>query len=180
MKKFTAGLFALLLICLSSSLWATDSVDELLSLNARYEKTFAMPLEAAVAQEAALKSQEAVLVDQILAQPADLSKLVSCSSQLYASVLQRLIQRLQFRIAQEDRKEYRDSLQALQKSAETTVRGKKKVASIGGCEVNLRDGEWRESPDGRQYWVSNEYPDIVLTPAEYRKYAASAVIVEED
>jgi hypothetical protein len=88
---------------------------------------------------------------------------------------------LQFEINQEKRNDLKHFLDEYQKTWEdesSWVKGKKKIAYIYGYEVNLRDGEWRHTPDGKRFWVSNEYPEIILSPAEYRRYSQSATVVE--
>jgi hypothetical protein len=90
--------------------------------------------------------------------------------------------RVQFKIAYEGRDDLKPVLEMLKRTIQerpAVERGKKKIANIGGREVDLYDGEWRTAPDGRQFWVSNEYGDIVLSPAEFRRYSATAVIVND-
>ncbi len=72
-----------------------------------------------------------------------------------------------------------EALVIAQKADPNDERGKKKIAMIYGRPVDMRDGEWHETPDGKRYWTSNESPDIVLSPAKYRRYLATASEVEE-
>lgn len=154
-------------------------VEDLLSISATYELTLLQPLTDAVSEELKLSEQEARLMEQILASPAETQKLAEKANLLNGGVFRRLLSRVQFKINHESRTELQSMLTKLNGLSEHMLRGKKKIAYIAGREVNLLDGEWRETPDGRQYWVSNEYPEIILSPAEYRKYSATAVVVQD-
>lgn len=154
-------------------------VDDLLVVSTTYEMTMIQPLADAAAEEMKLGDQEAKLTEQILASEQETSKLAEKAGLLNQGMVRRLVTKVQFKINHENRTDLQGVLKTLSGMSEQMMRGKKKIAYIAGREVNLMDGEWRESPDGRQYWVSNEYPEIILSPAAYRKYAATAVTVED-
>ncbi len=179
MNNSVKSLVLLLFISLCTLPTYAGPVDELLSISATYEMTLMQPLSEAVGEELKLNEQEARLTEQILADEKETEMLVKKAGLLNQGVVRRLLSRVQFKINHENRDELKSVMTALSGMSEQMMRGKKKIAYIAGREVNLLDGEWRETPDGRQYWVSNEYPEIILSPAEYRKYAATAVIVTD-
>ena len=98
-----------------------------------------------------------------------------------SDILGRFYDRVRFEIAHENRSDLSYLLEAWhgEDGLPMPDRSKKKIAMIYGSEVNLLDGEWRKASDGRRFWVSNEYPDIVLSAAEYKKYLNSATTVED-
>ena len=172
---------ALFLLSMSVAAAHADSlVKDFESLSQEYHRTSAMDLSQAVPLERSLKNVEDDLIERLLKSKQALHDLSRRASSLEAGLLSRLVKRLQFEVVQEGRAELKPMLTTFwsaYKQAPTIDRGKKKIAFISGCEVNLLDGEWNYAPDGRRYWTSNEYPDIVLTAAEYRRYSANAQIV---
>ncbi|HNV69948.1 MAG TPA: hypothetical protein PKO06_09635 [Candidatus Ozemobacteraceae bacterium] len=179
MNNTVKSLVLLLFLSLIALPAFSSPVDELLSISATYELTVLQPLPEAVTEELKLSEQESKLTEQILADQQETEKLTKKANLLSQGMIRRLLNRVQFKINHENRVELKGVMTALSGMSEQMMRGKKKIAYIAGREVNLLDGEWREAPDGRQYWVSNEYPEIILSPAEYRKYAATAVIVTD-
>ncbi|MBI3038387.1 hypothetical protein HYY75_04935 [bacterium] len=157
-----------------------DLATELLSLSNTYEKNFL--LEPNQSRENDLLVYEESLFNSVLTSQDGLPGLSEVATRLETGLLNRLINRIQFKVVQESRNDLNGTLDSLRKafsSRSEGIKGKKKIANIGGREVDLLDGEWNTAPDGKRFWVSNEYPEIVLTPAEYRRYLATAVVVDE-
>jgi|GEM_PF-1292712 len=165
-----------------STSYGGDISEEFYALGKAYERSSGLDIEQASRDDGLLMQKENILTNKILASEKDLLKLCERASQIEVGLLERLIKRIQFQVTQENKEALTPTLRILKTTYNNgikVVRGKKKIAQIGGQEVNLLDGEWNETPDGKRYWVSNEYPDIILTPAEYRRYMATAVTVEE-
>lgn len=159
--------------------------DDFLALDPAYEQNMQLDLPQGVIQDAVLQTKEAALTEQLIAAPEELGKVVAQASKLETGLLNRLTSRVQFKVTQEHLTSLEGSLSALRvalddrNSPSSSLRGKKRIASIGGREVDLLDGEWRSTADGRQFWVSNEYSDIILTAADYRRYWAHSSSVED-
>lgn len=183
MKQRAFGVLLLLVVLVSaSSAFAVSLTEEFLALGASYEKNVSLDLPEGVSNELSLREREALLVEKLLGSPDELASVSTQVASLEAGMLSRLADRVQFKIALEGREDLKPVLGMLQRTLQGSSmaeRGKKKIANIGGREVDLYDGEWRTAPDGRQFWVSNEYGDIVLSPAEFHRYSASAVVVND-
>lgn len=174
------SLLVVIVLVAASSAWC-DPVDELMQIDSQLVKLAQSELEQAAEAESFLKEKELQLFDNLLSSKEAVEKFVKLGDKFESGLEKRFVSRLKFAINQEDRielKAYLDDWTSTWGDG-ATVRGKKKIAYIYGNEVNLLDGEWRQTPDGKRFWVSNEYPGVVLTPAEYRRYAQTAVVVEE-
>lgn len=159
--------------------------DDFLALGSAYEQNMNLEFTQAVIQDVVLQTKEAALTEQLLASPEELTRVVNQVSKIETDLLGRLTSRIQFKVTQENQSNLEGALKALRsalddrKSPSSIVRTKKRIANIGGRQVDLLDGEWRSTADGRQFWVSNEYSDIVLTAADYRRYWATSSSVDE-
>lgn len=124
---------------------------------------------------------ESELFTSLLASRPDMLRFIDTAEVSDSDILARFYDRVRFEIAHENRSDLNYLLEAWHGEDNLPMpdRSKKKIAMIYGSEVNLLDGEWRKASDGRRFWVSNEYPDIVLSAAEYKKYLNSATTVED-
>ncbi len=182
MKNVIAFAIILLFTAVSIGPAMAGTAEDFLALGRQYELDALSPVNQSSDRELSLNSREQELTNRLLASEEELAKVAARAGELELGLLARLIARVQFEITQEGRTSLQPSLKALMASFQSLggdLRGKKKIANIYGNEVNLLDGEWNTTPDGRRYWTSNEYPDIILTPADYRRYMATAVTVED-
>lgn len=182
MKNAIFSVAAILLFVILATPALAGVAEEFLSLSREYELNNLASLHDRLGQGLTLNTRETELTDRLLASEDELSKVVAQADRLELGLLTRLISRIQFEVIQEGRTSLQSSLSRLRSTLQTQTiddRGKKKIANIYGREVDLLDGEWKTAPDGRRYWVSNEYPDIILSSADYRRYLATAVTVED-
>ncbi|MBF0546895.1 MAG: hypothetical protein HQM08_20815 [Candidatus Riflebacteria bacterium] len=173
--KYLSVLIMIFGIC---SFLEASVADEFLALGTDYSKTHALQLSESVRQEKILLEKENFLSEKLLSSSEEIELLTKNSKAIEKGMLQRLIQRVAFKVNLEKRSDLAGCLSSLQiasKINKNDLRDRKKIANIGGRQVDLLDGEWNTTPDGKQYWVSNEYSDIILSAAEYRRYAATAV-----
>lgn len=167
---------------LAAAAFAGGLADEFIGLGRAYERSLITDLESGIRSEINLRVREADLTNKLLANEAELNLVAARAAEIEAGMRARLIGRIQFEISQEGHADLSGALEALQIAQDDgpgIERGKKKIATIYGRRVDMRDGEWHLTPDGKRYWTSNEYPDIVLSPAEYRRYLSNASEVEE-
>jgi hypothetical protein len=158
-----------------------DPVEELLEIDQKLVALRNSPDTDSLQLEGKLKIREAKAFRELFHSKDALEKFVNKADDFSPALVKRFVGHLQFEINQEKRNDLKHFLDEYQKTWEdesSWVKGKKKIAYIYGYEVNLRDGEWRHTPDGKRFWVSNEYPEIILSPAEYRRYSQSATVVE--
>ncbi len=166
--------------CLSGMAYG-DNISELLEIDRELVKIAGQDVADTATRESELRARENSLFSSVINSSEDIEKLVSALASTGSGLDERFKSRLRFEVGQEHRKDLQillDKWQGMNEGSSAYVRGKK-IAYIYGCEVNLRDGQWHTAPDGRRFWVSNEYPDIVLSPAEYKRYLASAVDVDD-
>ena len=129
-----------------------------------------------------LRVRESAMFEQLLESKEDSQRFATTVGDSHSSLFARFIARIRFEISHEKRSELNFLIENQNNPFEgesATVRDNKKVVFIYGCEVNLLDGEWRNAPDGRRFWISNEYPDIVLSPAEYRRHFKNASSIDD-
>ncbi|RCK80982.1 MAG: hypothetical protein OZSIB_2359 [Candidatus Ozemobacter sibiricus] len=182
MKNAIFSVAAILLFVILATPALAGVAEEFMSLSREYELNILASLHDSLDQGLTLNAREKALTDRLLASEDELSKVVAQADRLELGLLTRLISRIQFEVIQEGRtslQPYLSSLRSTLQSQTIDDRVKKKIANIYGREVDLLDGEWKTAPDGRRYWVSNEYPDIILSSADYRRYLATAVTVED-
>ncbi|HOY69099.1 MAG TPA: hypothetical protein PLP29_19660 [Candidatus Ozemobacteraceae bacterium] len=175
-------LLVVVLLPLASAAFAGPVADEFIGLGRAYERAVITDFESGIGNEITLRLRESELLKKLLADEAELALVAARAAEIETGLRARLIDRVRFELAQEGRTSLSGVLEALvtaQKADPNDERGKKKIAMIYGRPVDMRDGEWHETPDGKRYWTSNEYPEIVLSPAEYRRYLATASEVEE-
>lgn len=169
-------LLVVVLLPLASAAFAGSLADEFIGLGRVYERELITDLESGIRSEINVRVREADLTNRLLADETELNLVAARAAELESGMRARLIGRLQFEISQEGRASLNGVLQlflAAHGDDASVARGKK-IAIIYGREVDMRDGEWHETPEGKRYWTSNEYPDIVLSPAEYRRYLSTA------
>ncbi|MBF0409738.1 MAG: hypothetical protein HQM10_20525 [Candidatus Riflebacteria bacterium] len=157
-------------------------VEDFISLSRVYESASFDHSLNNVKVEKELLDKENKCSEMLLASADNIALLFQKTAYIEKSLLNRLAQRITFKITLEGRSDLMASLTLTRERLSNyrpDVRTKKKIANIGGRQVDLYDGEWNTAPDGRQYWVSNEYSDIILSAAEYRRYAATAVVVDD-
>ncbi|GAB4271669.1 MAG: hypothetical protein Kow0029_09620 [Candidatus Rifleibacteriota bacterium] len=182
MKKRKTVLLLLVMILVAASTAWCDLIADLMKIDSDLAKIDQSDLATSVNLENKLKAQENKLFDKLIESKDQIKSFIEHGDRFESGMSERFINRLKFEVNQENRtdlKAYLDDWHNTWGGDGATVRGKKKIAYIYGNEVNLYDGEWHNTADGKRFWVSNEYPDIILTPAEYRRYAQNAVIVED-
>ncbi|HNW12594.1 MAG TPA: hypothetical protein PLK58_02365 [Candidatus Rifleibacterium sp.] len=132
-------------------------------------------------RDVSLQLRESELFTALLASKTDIQRFVETAEATESDILSRFFERVNFEVVHERRSDLAYLLEEWHGEGKQPnfPRSKKKVAMIYGNEVNLLDGEWRQAPDGRRFWVSNEYPEIVLSAAEYKKYLNNAATVED-
>ncbi|PKL48104.1 MAG: hypothetical protein CVV42_10605 [Candidatus Riflebacteria bacterium HGW-Riflebacteria-2] len=165
--------------CLSGMAYG-DNISELLDIDSELVNIAGQDVADTAALESELRARENILFSSVINSSEDIERLIPALASTGSGLDERFKSRLRFEIGQEHRKDLQillDKIQGMEEGPSASVRGKK-IAYIYGCEVNLRDGQWHTAPDGRRFWVSNEYPDIVLSPAEYKRYLASATDVD--
>lgn len=159
-----------------------DPVDELLEIDKKLIALSESSDAESLQLEVQLRVLEARVFKRLFQSKEALGKFVKLSNQFSADLGKRFIGQLQFEISHGNRSDLQPILDAYKKvrkdESSMLRRISGKIAYVYGCAVNLRDGEWRHTPDGKRFWVSNGYPEIVLTPAEYRRYFQSAKTVE--
>lgn len=166
--------------CLSGMVYG-DNINDLLDIDRELVEMSGQDLENTGARESELREKENKLFSAIINSNEEVEKLISVLDSSSSGLDERFKSRLRFEIGQEHRNDLQillDKMQGAGEGSSASIRGKK-IAYIYGCEVNLYDGQWRNAPDGRRFWVSNEYPDIVLSPAEYKRHMQSAQDVED-
>lgn len=175
MKVNRLTFLVLFMALFTASVAWCDVVADLMANDANIETT------AGTDAGVALKMRESELFDKLLASPEDMQRFVETAGASGSDMLGRFYDRVRFEAAHERRGDLGAMLEGWHGEDDLSQidRSLKKVAMIYGCEVNLLDGEWRKASDGRRFWVSNEYPDIVLSAAEYKKYLNSATPVED-
>lgn len=160
-----------------SAAWC-DVIDDLMA-NDRQLAGFSAATGSAAADLTALQLRESELFAALLQSDEDIKKFVSQAEATDSEILNRFYDRVRFEVSHEKRSELSFLIEDLNDGAGATDARNKKIVFIYGSEINLLDGEWRSSPDGRRFWVSNECPDIVLSPAEYKRHFKNAATVEE-
>lgn len=178
-KRNIISLLIVIILVSASSAWC-DLIDDLALIDSELTKVAQSDLSTSVEFEQKLKATEAKLFKKVFESKEAMQKFIKNADKFQSGLDVRFISKLKFEINQENRvdlKAYLDDWTNTWGDESATFRGKKKIAYIYGNEVDLRDGEWHNSADGKRFWVSNEYPDIVLSPAEYRRYAQSASVV---
>ncbi|MDD3146513.1 MAG: hypothetical protein PHD82_04360 [Candidatus Riflebacteria bacterium] len=161
-----------------SAAWC-DVVADLMANNEKIDA--ALETRTGAEADVSLKLRESELFSALLSSHEDIQRFIETADASDPMILQRFFDRVRFEVAHEGRSDLNylvDNWHG-EPDSDPNSRSKKKVAFIYGSEVNLLDGEWREASDGRRFWVSNEYPDIVLSAAEYKKYAKTATVVED-
>ncbi|HNW33666.1 MAG TPA: hypothetical protein PKM25_01950 [Candidatus Ozemobacteraceae bacterium] len=175
-------ILVVVLLPLTTTAFAGSLADEFIGLGRAYDRAVITDCESGIRTEFTLRVRESELTNRLLANEEELNRVAARAAEIETGMRDRLIGRIQFEVSQEGRASLAGALQALQLAQSNdpnSERSKKKVAMIYGRPVDMRDGEWHETPDGKRYWTSNEYPDIVLSPAEYRRYLSTASEVEE-
>jgi hypothetical protein len=179
MKSFKIALVILIMALFTVSAAWCDVADDLLQIDAELAAIAAAGDESATAREDALKKQENELFALLLASEEKAAGFLDRVAAVAPELTARFLARLRFEVVHEGRVDLGALLDKWLGNENSASRTKKKVAFIYGCEVNLLDGEWHNAPDGRRFWISNEFPDIILSPAEYQRYAKTAAVIEE-
>lgn len=177
-RIFAAVVISLLLL---TSTGFVDPATDLMSLGHELEKLHSLEPSKAASKEKALYALERKLTDKLISDKSELAEFLAGASDIPVSIMNRLVARISFEIIHENRSELLPELNTIikKRAAGSENLRKKKIAYIYGREVNLLDGEWRLTPEGKRFWVSNEYPDLFLSAAEYRRYLATAIVVDD-
>jgi hypothetical protein len=170
MKKIKL-IYVLCLFFASIAAMANCSViEELVQISHQGCKLQQKTLEEAAPAECALLAKENALMIKLFSSKIELGKVASLVTKLDGAVYNRLIDRAKFE-ASHGNKKLADLIQSWELARKPVLTKDSKPEKIGrvyGVDLNLRDGKWNFTPDGKRFWVSNEYPDIILTPTEYR------------
>lgn len=178
MKKILFLVVAMTVIISSQAFSA--AFDDFLKINEGYKNL--QNSSADNVSEKKLNLEESEVFYKLLKSKIELDKLVAKADKLETGLLKRLRDRLQFEVTYENRIDlnpYLEKINEVWNSNKPVVKSKRKISYIYGNEVDLLNGSWQGTKDGHKFWVSNEYNDIVLSPAEYRKYSREATIVDE-
>jgi hypothetical protein len=178
-KKLFLTLMAVILLFSTSV--RGDEIQALKELDHQFIEAAASELSVGASKEEELKKKEAELFNSLLKSTEKIDEFLKVANDFDSGMQIRFYDRLNFEINQENRTElkaYINNWDFNNPAPGANFRGKQVIAQIYGYEVNLRDGEWRHTPDGRRFWVSNQYPDIVLSPAEYRHYSKNATVID--
>lgn len=179
-KRNIISLLVVMILVAASSAWC-DPVDDLLKIDSELASLPQNELSRSIQDESRLKAEETKIFAKIIESKEAIKKFIKLGNRFESGSAFRFVTKLKFEVNQENRTDLKAYLDDWKDTwgddFGATIKGKKKIAYIYGNEVNLMDGEWRYAPDGKRFWVSNEYPDIILSPAEYRRYAQSASVV---
>ena len=172
MKKLRIVLVVCAALICGSSVLLADVADELIQIGERYRLLEKLELKEAIKQESIIKADEKALVEVAFSSIKELESITQKADEIPAEVWNRLITKIKFEVNHEKRIELKPILESWVKFNKnpSNVGPEKKTVIIYGNIVNLKDGQWQRNPDGRRFWISNEYSDIILSPAEYRRY----------
>lgn len=179
-RNLTLLLLFMTLFTLSAA-WC-DVIEDIIANDRELENIENLETSPSGSAATRLRLHENALFEQLLDSKEDSQRFIEVAGDSQPELLNRFIDRVRFEVSQEKRSDLNFLLEGWNDFSEgesATVRGHKKVVFIYGFEVNLLDGEWHNAPDGRRFWVSNEYPDVVLSPAEYRRHFKNAATVED-
>ncbi len=182
MKSLKTSLIMLLMALFTVSAAWCDVPEELLVIDKELAVLSASNEDKDMQREKELKARELELFAGLLKSEEAAANFLQLAASSDTGLAARFMSRLRFEVTQEGRSDLKFLLEDWASKIEgesAQIRSKKKVAFIYGSEVNLLDGQWHNAPDGRRFWISNEYPDIILSPAEYQKYLKSATVVED-
>lgn len=180
MKKFFLVIVLIMLISVTPAYCGT--ADDFKNLGENYKKLGTTQVKESALQERTLQIKEAELFYKLLNTRSELDIIIRNSNSIEVSLLKRFRDRLQFEVSYENRKDLKPVLDQLSIKLQNDLIeeiSKKKIAYIYGNEINLLNGEWQNTPDGHRFWISSEFSDIVLSPAEFRKYIESSTTVFE-
>ncbi len=149
----------------------SDLVEDFLELNQEFRKV----QNSDSATETLLKAREADFTSKIFESPEALKKLVGQSDKLEKELLTRIVERLSFKVNHEYREDLREALDGfLQASIRlTNIRKNKVINSESERKIDLSNGTWNTTPDGKKFWISNLNPEVILTPAEFQRVLIS-------
>lgn len=165
----------LVLLPLAVAAFAGSIADEFIGLSRTYDRALITDLESGISSEINLRVRETELTNRLLADEIELNRVAARAVEIETGMRFRLLGRVQFEVSQEGRISLAGALHALQIAHDKDPNSRsEKIAMINGRPVDMRDGEWHDTPDGKRYWTSNKYPDTVLSPAEYRRYLSNA------
>lgn len=165
----------------NTSMARCDVAEDLLSIDKELSALSSNSYDKARQREKELKTREDELFAELFKSEELVVKFMQLVSSSNAGLSTRFMTRLRFEVSHEDRgnlKFLAESLVDAKEDGMAPSRTDKKIVFIYGSEVNLSDGLWRNAPDGRRFWVSNEFPDIILSPAEYHRYLKSAATID--
>lgn len=160
----------------------SGAADDFKSLGESYKKLEKIHAKESALKERSLNIKESALFYKLLNTRAELDIIIRESNSIEVSLLKRFRDRLQFEVSYEKRLDLKPVLEQLSMKLQSDIIeevSKKKIAYIYGNEVNLLNGDWQNTTDGHRFWISTEYPDIVLSPAEFRKYVEASTTVFE-
>ncbi len=145
-------------------------IDELIQISHEGCQLQQKSMEEAVPKECKLFARETSLISKLFDSNKELEKVESKVEKLGSAVFERLINRARFE-ANHGKKELAGYVELWEKARDKVSQNSVKPEKIGrvyGVELNLSDGEWNFTADGKRFWASNQFPDIILTPTEYR------------
>lgn len=176
MKSLIYLLLAILIGCGNVYAVEPELMERLARIDAQIAALTRIETSEAILMEKNLIARENALFSQLLSDSAALEGFVQMSDRLVSGMPQRFSQRLRFEVNQEKRVELIPMLDSLQPSAsEVRDRAVEPVnVFVCGVEVDLKNGEWHQSPGSSRFWVSAEYPWLILSPVEYRYHLNSA------
>lgn len=166
--------FLLLMIALFSvsAVRGNTVAEELIAINEQLIGLVNSSQAEFTEREKALRDRETALFKDLVKSEKDASDFLKRLSKDEGKLGERFLAHIRFQISHEGRDDLKSLLKKWEadSAAAAEVNARERTVSIYGCEVNLLDGEWRNAPDGRRFWISNEFPEIILSPAEYQRY----------
>jgi len=155
-----------------SAVWCNTITGELVAINEQFIGLVDSDQAEFAEREKSLLAVEARLFKNLLRSEKASSEFLKKIAQEKGGQTERFLAHIRFEVSHEGRDDLKPLLQKWEKVSDAPAEGqsREKTVSIYGCEVNLLDGEWRNAPDGRRFWISNEFPEIILSPAEYQRY----------
>lgn len=161
-RKFFFGFF--LAVAMISPAICSDLAEDFLALNLEFRKL----KNSDPAAESVMQSREALLSAKLFESQEALKHLTSRSGELEKGLLNRMVERLTFKVNHEKREDLREALEGFLKATNRINTGQK-----GTSGLDLNNGKWNTTPDGKKFWTSAENPEVILTPAEFQRVLIS-------
>ena len=175
MKKHRIIIASIIALVAFSASWAGPA-DEFLSLSREITDP---PLEQTElwCNPDHLKNLEKDLAEKMMQCPGELKKLASGASEIDEGLMDRLLVRLKNNVGEKQNGELQEAFDVLNNARKAAVPVKKRNENskilIFGKPIDLASGAWYTAPDGKKFWRSEQNPECILTPAEYKRFLSA-------